>query len=212
MPTRSSCREGQGKWFHGKVQGGAGVDGRQRVHFDDGDVDLVEFSTTRHEVIARGLVGGSLTPPPLSRVHVEAAGANPVDACIDVKNNVVNSSGDADTNKNGGKGAPPTPTTACRVGVFLKERDAERDQVFNAVLARAGYIMAVGVVLLAIATILDTSALVSNTVYWYTASFGYLIPGCAIMLLSTLPPDKFDRTCIVEQWCVRVQCVCMLCV
>ena len=42
---------GKEEWHHGKVCGPPGEDGKQRVHFDDGDVDVFDFRYTTHTVV-----------------------------------------------------------------------------------------------------------------------------------------------------------------
>ena len=71
FPNCASAQTGQGEWYHGVVWGPPEEDGRQRVHFDDGDVDLFDFRSTGHEFVPPR----RLTPPepPKPRITPEMA-------------------------------------------------------------------------------------------------------------------------------------------
>ena len=66
--------------------------------------------------------------------------------------------------------------TAGQVGNFLKARDAERDNVFNRVLAMAGYLVATGAMIGVVALVLEFCKIFDATlgIYWYLSGFAYL--------------------------------------
>ena len=89
--------------------------------------------------------------------------------------------------------APTVPrTTASRVASFLAERDSARDLVYDAMLARAGYIMVAGIIPCALATALYMFEFIDSEMYQYTYALGYTLAGCGVVCMTTLPPDSFD--------------------
>ena len=85
-------------------------------------------------------------------------------------------------------------TTASRVASFLAERDAARDLVYDAVLARAGYIIVAGIIPTLLAMALDPFNLLDNAMFYYVFSVGYITAGCGVTLMTTLPLADFDCT------------------
>ena len=96
-------------------------------------------------------------------------------------------------------------TTASRVASFLAERDAARDLVYDAVLARAGYIIVAGIIPTLLAMALDPFNLLDNAMFYYVFSVGYITAGCGVTLMTTLPLADFDCTCVI---CVAQQAAC----
>ena len=86
----------------------------------------------------------------------------------------------------------PLSTTTARVANFISERDTERDRVYDAVLAHAGYIIVAGLIPVALIFVLAGAGVVDSEMFYYMFSVGYVIAECGIMYMTMLPPGSFD--------------------
>ena len=92
-----------------------------------------------------------------------------------------------------------TLNAASRVGDFLAERQAQKERVFNAVFARAGYLASVGGVLFTVVFILAIIFPVLEDCPKYSifgravlSMLAYAFIGVGTVLMTTLSPDTFD--------------------
>ena len=83
---------------------------------------------------------------------------------------------------------------AGQVGEILKARKTERDNIFNGVLAVAGYIATAGIVVIAVALAVDTLGMfeVGLGMLYYVLAAGYCIGESGVVLMTTLPPETFN--------------------